>query len=157
MTPDQIAECSLYSAIAAVVAAVAAIYVAIYTAYKANRNSSVATMVTLNEAAREGWHQFLFASSDVDRSYPLAELLNTLEIACSILNEGSFAGVSKELLDQYLKEAISALKEDSESSRMIEDMFSDEKTFEHIQTYYKERPANPMSVTKPRQWFQRRK
>jgi hypothetical protein len=157
MTPDQTAEYSLYSAIAAVVAAVAAIFVAIYTAFKANRNSSVATMVTLNESAREAWHQFIFANSDRDRSYPLAELLNTLEIACSILNEGSCAGVSKELLGQYLKEAISALKEDSDSSRMIEELFSDEKTFEHIQKYYKERPPNPMSITTPRQWFQRRK
>lgn len=119
-TSDQIASASLF------VAAIA-LTVAVYTVFKGNRSSSVATMVTLNEASREAWHRFLFATTEDDRSYQLAELLNTLEIACSILNEGSFAGVSKGLLNHYLKEAITALKEDSISSKLVEKLFSDEK------------------------------
>ncbi len=156
MTLDQIAEYSFIAAVAAVVAAIAAIFIAIYAAFKANRNSSVATMVTLNESSREAWKRFLSASSEDDRSYELAELLNTLEIASSILNEGSCAGVSKKLLEDYLKEAISALGEDSESSRMIPSLFSSDKSFEHIQKYYKNfKPG--ISKSRNRQWFQLRK
>jgi hypothetical protein len=140
--------------IAALFMAIVSLVVAVYTIGKGNRNSSVATMVTISEASREAWKRFLSAKDDRSRSYELAELLNLLEIACSILNEKSFAGASKRLLKDYLNEAVTILRDDPNASNAIEELFSSPSTFKEIQKFYKAKRNNPLSVTKPKQWFQ---
>jgi hypothetical protein len=129
-----------------------ALCVAGYAIYKGNRNSSVATLVTLFEASRQAWQRFLSAETEDIKWYELAELMNLLEIASAILNEKSFAGASKDLLRDYLNEVVSLLRNDQYASSAIERMFSAPTTFEHIRKFYNAKSA--LSVTKPKQWFQ---
>jgi len=141
-------------ALSSEVVAVSSLYVAIYSVRKGNRNSSVATMVMISEASREAWKRFLSAQNEETRSYELAELMNLLEIACAILNEKSFAGVSKKLLNDYLNEVVSLLCNDVGASKAIEGLFSSPTTFEHIRKFYNARRSEPLSITTPKQWFQ---
>lgn len=145
LTSDQIALLSLTVAVLAFIAALLAIY-------KGNRNASVATLVTLYEASRQGFKRFLSAKNDDEKRYELCELANLLEIAAAILNERSFAGVSKKIQREYLNEVLDLLIEDKYARETIEGMLSATSTYEHIRKFYKRR--QPLSVVKPRQWFQ---
>jgi hypothetical protein len=98
-TPDQIALLSL-------IVAILALLVALLAIYKGNRNASVATLVTLYEASRQAFGRFLAAKTEDAKRYELCELMNFLEIAAAILNERSFAGVSKEIQKEYLNEVL---------------------------------------------------
>lgn len=141
-------------ALGSLIVAVISAAVAIYAIYKGNRNSSVATLVTISEASREAWQRFLTAPTDDTKWNELCELMNLLEIASAILNEKSFVGVSKRLLKDYLNEVLSLLINDAYASKAVDKMFSSETTFEHIRKFYNSRQTQPLSVTTPRQWFQ---
>lgn len=143
---DWIALSSLFVAVIALVVAITAIY-------KGNRNSSVATLVTLSEASRQAWQRFLSAPNEDTKWYELAELVNLLEISSAILNEKSFAGVSKDLLKDYLSEAVSLLINDPYASKAVDKMWSAPTTFEHIRKFYNAKKSQPLSVV-PKQWFQ---
>lgn len=140
-------------AVAALAIAVISLVVALFAIYKGNRNSSVATLVMLSEAARAAWQRFLSAS-ETQKSFELAELMNLVEVGCAILNEGSLAGVSKQLLRDYLKEVIGLISKDAYATAEIEKMFSSATTFEHIRKFYKAKRSDPLSVTIPKRWFQ---
>ena len=124
-TFDPIAGASIFISLLALI-------VAVFAIYKGNRNSSVATLVTLIEASRQAWQRFLSAETDEIKWYELADLMNLLELASAILNEKSFAGVSKDLLSDYLNEAVFLLRNNQYAETAIERMFSTPTTFEHI-------------------------
>jgi hypothetical protein len=136
------------------VIAVLALIAALWAIFKSNRNSSVATLVTLLEATREAWKRYFNEQEPDEKWSELCEIMNLLEIAAAILNERSFAGVSKSLVREYLNEAVSLLRDDECASADIEKMFTAPTTFEHIQRFYKTHRSQPLSVTVPKQWFQ---
>lgn len=146
-TSDQIALWSLAVAILALSVAALAIY-------KGNRNASVATLVTLYEASRQAFQRFLSAKTEGDKRYELCELMNLLEIAAAILNERSFAGVSKEIQREYLNEVLELLIGNDYARETIDDMLSSPSTFAHIRKFYSNKRNQPLSVVNPRQWFQ---
>jgi hypothetical protein len=129
-TADWIASASLIVAFVALV-------VALYAVYRGNRNSSVTTLVTLNEACREAWHRFLYPDSEEQRQYQLSELMNLLEIACGIQLEKSLAGVSKHLIKDYLKEVLPLLLSNEHAREEMDRMQSSPTTFEHIKLFMK--------------------
>ncbi|HEY1648604.1 MAG TPA: hypothetical protein VGF96_11500 [Terracidiphilus sp.] len=142
-------------ALASGIVSVIALVVAVYAIHKGNRNSSVATLISLSESCRGGWNRFLSSTNDEDRVYELAELMNTLEIAAAIVNEDSLAGVSKTLLKAYLEQVITLLRQNAFASAQIEQMLSVPKTFECIQKFYTAPHDSLPSVTRPKRWFQR--
>lgn len=142
-------------ALASGIVSTIALVVALYAIYKGNRNSSVATLISLSESCRSGWNRFLEASTDDQRVYELAELMNTLEIAAAILNEDSLAGVSRTLLKAYLEQALTLLRNNAFASAQIEQMLTTPDTFECIQKFYRAPRENLPSVTRPKRWFQR--
>jgi hypothetical protein len=92
-------------------------------------------MVTISEASREAWNRFLSARDEKTKWNELCDLMNLLEIASSILNEKSFAGVSKNLLRDYLNEVLSLLFENDYATKSINKMFSSPSTFENIHKF----------------------
>jgi len=146
-TSDQIALLALIVAILALVVAMLAIY-------KGNRNASVATLVTLYEASRQAFQRYLSEKAEDAKRYELCELMNLLEIAAAILNERSFAGVSKEIQREYLNEVLELLIGDKYARETIDNMLSAPTTFEHIRKFYSAKRSQPLSVVTPRQWFQ---
>ncbi|HZP04785.1 MAG TPA: hypothetical protein VFB43_07790 [Terracidiphilus sp.] len=142
-------------ALASGVVSAIALIVAVYAIFKGNRNSSVATLISLSESCRSAWNRFLAATTDDDRTYELAELMNTLEIAAAILNEDSLAGVSKTLLRAYLEQVLTLLRNNAFASAQIEQMLSVPDTFECIQKFYRAPQDALPSITRPKRWFQR--
>ncbi|MGA2652960.1 MAG: hypothetical protein ABSF28_20770 [Terracidiphilus sp.] len=146
-TSDQIA-------LLALIVAILALLVAMLAIYKGNRNASVATLVTLYEASRQAFQRFLSEKTEDAKRYELCELMNLLEIAAAILNERSFAGVSKEIQREYLNEVLELLIGDKYARETIDNMLSAPTTFAHIRKFYSVKRSQPLSVVTPRQWFQ---
>jgi hypothetical protein len=119
-------------AIASWAVSLIALAVALFAIRKGNRNSSAATLVTLNEACRQAWHRFLSANGEEERQYEFSELMNLLEIGSAIYLEGSLAGVSRELIEEYLGNALSLLESNQDARARIERMRHSPTTFKYI-------------------------
>lgn len=141
-------------ALLSLIVAFLAIWVALLAIYKGNRNASVATLVTLYEASRQAFQRFLSADTENAKRYELCELMNLLEIAAAILNERSFAGVSKEIQREYLNEVLELLIGDQYARDTIDNMLSAPSTFAHIRKFYNGKRSQQLSVVTPPQWFQ---
>ncbi|WP_156964691.1 hypothetical protein [Methylocapsa aurea] len=112
-----------------------ALVVALFAIRKGNRNSSAATMVTLNEAFRQAWRRFLSAGEEAERQHEFAELMNLLEIGCAIYLEGSLSGVSRELTEEYLGNTLSLLESNDDARKRIELLRHSSTTFKYIRRF----------------------
>jgi len=81
------------------------------------------------------------AQDNAARQYELSELMNLAELACAIDFEGSFVGVSKELLIDYLEYSLPLLLNDAEARARIPAMLDSPKTFKYIRKFVDSRPA----------------
>lgn len=108
--------------------------VAVYTLRKSDRNSSVATLVTLNDGFRQAWQRFLSAEGE-RRDYEFAELMNLLEIACAIDKEKSLVGVSRELAREYLGHVVQLLELNDDAQNRIAAAAHDPTTFKYIRLF----------------------
>jgi hypothetical protein len=142
-------------ATASLIIALAALAVALYAIFKGNRNSSVASMVTLNEAFRQAWPRFLNATSEEEKRYELAELVNLFEIACGIQNENTFTGISNRLLKAYLEEVLKLLVGSQYASEQITTLMSQPDTFQNIRKFLNSEQAQALSITIPKKWYQK--
>jgi hypothetical protein len=132
----------------------AALGVAWYAAYKANRNSSVATLVTLNEAYRQAWERFLKQEIDEKARYrEFCELMNLIEAGCGIVVEGSLSGMSNKMITIYLNDVLELLKGNEYAKAHIPAMMHSPTTFEYLKAFLKSRPKY-LSVTIPPDWYQ---
>ena len=77
-------------ALGSLAVAVIALCLSWYAITRANRSTSAATLVTLNEGFRQAWERF-FQAQGAQQDAELAELLNLFEIACAIYLEGSLS------------------------------------------------------------------
>ena len=123
------------TAVLSVAVSLIALAVAIVAIRKSDRNTSAATLVTLNEGFRQGWHRFLPAEEEVERQHEFSELMNLLEIGCAIYMEGSLSGVSRELAEEYLGNVLSLLEANQEARTRIEAMRQSPTTFKYIRQF----------------------
>lgn len=142
-------------AVASLAIAVAALLVAIYAIARANKTTSAATLVSLNEAFRQAWERLL-ATSQTDTSAvdaELADLLNLIEIACAIHLEGSVTGHSKRLLVEYLNNVLAVLTKATVFNDRALRLVQTQDTFEFIKRFLEEKRAD-LSVTIPPKWYE---
>ena len=118
-----------------VVISLSALAVAVFAIRKGNRNSSAATLVTLNDSFRQAWLRFLTAKDDASRQYEFAELLNVMEIACAIYLEKSLAGKSRKLAEEYISHILKLLENDPEKRERLVCLINAPTTFEHIRKF----------------------
>jgi hypothetical protein len=123
-----------------------------YAIRRANRTTSAATLVVLNEGFREAWKRFFQANSD-QLETELAELLNLFEIACAICLEGSLSGNSADLMNEYLNMALRMFVKHEYSREHIEGLLQTERTFIFIKRFLRERRGS-ISVTIPPEWYE---
>ena len=133
--------------------ALIALVVAYYAIYRGNRNTSVATLITINEAFRQAWQRFLNAQDEGAKKYELAELMNLLEIECGTQNEGSLAGVSRHIMTAYLDDVLALLINNDYAKSEIGKLLNAPTTFENIHKYLNIERASPLSVTIPKEWY----
>lgn len=149
LTDHQIALLSFVVSFAALLFALASIFVALYAISRSNKNSSAATLVTLNEGFRQAWQRFLEAEDDAGRQYELSELMNLAELACAIHSERSLVGVSRELAGDYLEKSLSLLSDNADARGRIPAMFNSPETFEYIRRFLNSRSNAQLLVS----WF----
>ena len=102
---DWVAAASLFISFVALV-------VSWFGIWRANRTTSAATLVTLNEGFRQAWTRFFDAQQE-GQHYELAELLNLFEIACAIYLEKSLSGNARALMFEYLDNVLQHLVRNS--------------------------------------------
>jgi hypothetical protein len=151
---DWVAAASLWVGAAALLVSMVALIVACYAIFRSNRNSSVATLVTLNEAYREAWDRFLNNGPDDKARYrKFCELMNLIETGCGIVVEGSLSGVSKKMITIYLNDVLELLIENDYAKAHVPEMMHSPTTFECLKAFLKSK-AKYLSVTIPPEWYQ---
>ena len=98
----------------------------------ADRNASAAIVVTLNEAFAAGWRRFLTTKEAFWRAHEFAELLNTFEIAAGIHQDGALRGVAKELMEDYLCNALTIISGDADAKQRIIVLRESPNTFKYL-------------------------
>ena len=145
-TSDAIASASL------VVASVA-LFIAWYAIRRANKTTSAATMVTLNEGFRSAWSRFFGATGTAQQEIELAELLNLFEIACAIRLEGSLSGHSAELISEYLENVLQMLVSNPYALAHVAPLLQTSTTFKFIKRFLNAKKST-VSVTVPPSWYE---
>lgn len=141
-------------ALASLGVASAALGISIYAILRANKTTSAATLVTLNEGFRQAWERCLHAMPEPDAtSYNLAELLNLFEIACAIYLEKSLTGKSRKLMYEYLGSNLSLLIRTPVINDQALRLLQTKETFIFIKKFLKEKPP-ALSVTIPPKWYE---
>lgn len=118
-------------AVASTAISVIALAVAIYAIIRGNRNSSVATLVTLNDGFRQVWQRY-FSATEAQKDHEFSELLNLLEIACAIHYEKSLFGVSRELSREYVEHVLLLLEQNEEARNRLEKAVHAPTTLKYI-------------------------
>ncbi len=137
---------------ASLLVGIVAFILAFYAILRANKTSSAATMVALNEGFRAAWARFLGAKP-TEQENELAELLNLFEIACAIRVEGSLSGNSAILISEYLDNVLRLLISNDYTKAHTLPLIQDETTFLFIKKYLRMK-AHSLSITIPLEWYQ---
>ena len=146
-------DLSLQIATASLVVSFTALSVAWYGIRRANKTSSAATLVTLNEGFRQAWGRYFEAPAE-RQQYELAELLNLFEIACAIYLEKSLTGNSRELVFEYIDGMLKIVVRNENSSEWVRhELLQSKTTFKFIKQFINEKPPG-LSVTIPPEWYQ---
>lgn len=148
-TSDWIASASLAISVVALV-------VAWFGIVRANKTTSAATLVSLNEGFRQSWQRFVATLDDAKKDNvqldALAELLNLLEIACAIYLEKSLSGNSRKLMFEYLDSSLKILVKSQQASEQVYLLIQSKTTFIYIKKFLRKKPA--LSVTIPPKWYE---
>jgi hypothetical protein len=148
---DKIGIATLVVASVTLVVAIAALWLAAHALWRGNRNSSAATYVTLSEGFRQAWDRVI-AAEPAKRRYQLAELVNLAEVACGILHEKSLSGVTREIAEAYLRDAISILEEDDGILAEIAMLRREADTYKYVEAFIS-KPRHPLEHAKFRAAF----
>jgi hypothetical protein len=114
-----------------------ALAVALYAIGRSNRNSSVATLVTVNDGFRQAWQRY-FSAAEGAKDREFFELLNLIEIACAIHCEKSLFGVSRELSREYVEHVLLLLEGNMDARRRLEGAIHAPTTFKYIRRFRSE-------------------
>lgn len=98
------------------------------------RTGSAAALVTLHEAIRKCWLDYLSALED-KREFAAAELFNAIEVACAAVCDGVFFGETCKLLDAYLVYSISLIERDDALRGHMLGHLQDSQTFKNIRSF----------------------
>ncbi|MCK1317155.1 hypothetical protein [Bradyrhizobium sp. 23] len=111
-----------------------AVFLALRQLSLGQRAGSAAALVTLHEAIRKCWLDFISAAED-KREFAAAELFNAIEVACAAVCDGIFYGETCRLLDAYLIQSISLIERDDDLRRFIVGHLQDRETFKNIRMF----------------------
>ena len=101
---------------------------------RSDRNSSIASLITLNDNFRQAWARFLSAQGEA-KAYEFDELLNMLEVASAIDGERSFVGAARELMREYLRSSLEIIESNAEAKRLMKEAATASTTFKYIREF----------------------
>lgn len=121
-------------ALASLAVSVVALAVAYHAIARGDKNSSAASLISLNEAFREAWGRYLSATDDA-KQYEFAELANLLEIACAAHLDRAFKGNSGEILGEYLTSVFALLSDNPDAKSRLRLLIDTPTTFKYVRQY----------------------
>lgn len=116
--------------IASLTIALVALVVALLALRRSDKNTSAATLVTLNEAFTAAWQRYL--APKAKRDFEFGNLANLLEIGCAFHHEGSIHGASKEILGHYLESILGMIEELPDARKRLQALREDPDNFKYI-------------------------
>jgi hypothetical protein len=126
---------SFWAGIAALVAILLNVLAVVYAAGQlkvARRAAAGASLIPLAESFRQAWLQFRQAADEPAKQHTFADIMNLLEVACAIFEDGLLIGGAGKLLEDYLCHVFAMLNRSPDAQQRIERMVHTAKTFEHI-------------------------
>ncbi|UPJ55225.1 hypothetical protein [Bradyrhizobium sp. 192] len=111
-----------------------AVFLALRQLSFGQRAGSAAALVTLHEANRKCWLDYISATEE-KREFAAAELFNAIEVACAAVCDGIFYGETRRLLDAYLLHSISLIERDEDLRGFIIGHLQDRETFKNIRMF----------------------
>ena len=115
-----------------------AIRAAFIAIWRADLNSSAATLMALHDGFRGSWEKFLAAQkaqNEADKKYQFADLMNLIEINSGLHHAKSLKGVSEELSAAYLKSILKIFRDNAEFARMIRALKDEPDTFKYTMEF----------------------
>ncbi|HEX7760119.1 MAG TPA: hypothetical protein VF459_11490 [Caulobacteraceae bacterium] len=120
------------------VIALVALYVARTALKNADRNSSAAQVVALQDAISVGWRRFLTTIEASWKDHEFAELINVFETAASLHQEGALQGKAKKMVYLHLCNSLELISENDEARARIAKLREAPVTFEYLVDFVKE-------------------
>lgn len=124
--------------VAALLASAVALIVAVIALRRSDRNASAATLVSLYEALRSAWGRYLQAKKPAQSEFEFAELVNLIELACSIYLDKAVHGAAREMLEEYLLEVLEILRSDDGARNRIASLMERPNTFKYLRRFFGE-------------------
>ena len=131
-TADAIALWANIGTLIALALNIVALYYAARQLWIGRRSGSAGALLTLNESFRQAWFVFVQASDDDSKQHALSDVMNLLETACVIFEDGLFVGKSGKLLEDYLCHVFISIQHSADARARIPKMFTTGHTFDHI-------------------------
>jgi hypothetical protein len=98
----------------------------------ADRNSSAALVVALQDAISVGWRRFLTTAEAFWKDYEFAELMNVFETAASVHQEGALQGNAKKMVEAHLCNSLELISRNEEAKSRIAKLREAPETFRHL-------------------------
>jgi hypothetical protein len=151
-------------ALSALVVGIVGVVFAILTLRRGNKNSSVASMIPLNAEIRDMYDMYTQSFANVqfntaieleilerEIATRLEKLMNVLELSAAIEVEGTFSGVTRVLMRDYLQRILEDLIADDYTSNKVSELLQDESTYIFIRRFLKQRRR--VSAVLPPRWY----
>lgn len=119
----------------ALIVSAAALGLAVFTAWRSDRNTSAATLVSLYEALRAAWGRYLQAEEPVQVEFEFAELINLIELACAVYLDAAVHGATREMLEEYLVEVLEILRADDVARKRMAGFMERPNTYKYLKRF----------------------
>lgn len=118
--------------------ALVALYIARNALKNADRDSSAALVVALQDAISVGWRRFLTTMETAWKDYEFAELMNIFETAASVHQEGALQGNAKKMVYLHLCNSLELISGNDDARRRIAALREAPVTFEYLIDFVRE-------------------
>src|SRR3990167_4966902 len=125
-------EAALTIAVISVMAAIVAVIVSLVALHRADKNTSLATLVSINEGMSQAWRHYLHDETAEERELAFGDLINLLEIGCAAYLNGSIHHDSKGLLGQHLCSTLDIIGGHAPARDALHALREAPSTFEHL-------------------------
>lgn len=125
--------------LASLAVALVALVLSLIALHRSDRTSSAGTLVGVYDSISAAWDRFLAANSVAKQNFELAELLNRIEVACSMSLSQGIHGAAKELLDEYVESSMLAIAGEEGAAEAVRRMRERPTTFKYIQLFIRNR------------------
>lgn len=128
---------SLIVATGSCVVSMVALAVSLIALRRSDRNTSLATLVSINQGLSDAWRHYLYDPSPEMRDLAFGDLTNLLEIGCAAYLSGSIHHESKKLLGQHLCGTLNIIEGHAPAHHALRELREAPATFANLRSFQK--------------------